>query len=131
MNRFYLQDVVEVAHIFFKLLKSFCNGRVIVQTKELKKRRKKSKTQKKNADKQKTSNNEIVRYIHLLFNSIALFRFLNYFNIIKLKGSSEDFWADLSPQIASLLSMDKIDLPEDEHPLPFDATLEVPMDEQK
>lgn len=50
---------------------------------------------------------------------------------MKLKGSSEDFWADLSPQISSLLSMDKLDLPEDEHPLPFDAALDVPLDEQK
>lgn len=41
-----MRDVVEAAHVFFKLMEKFCNGSVVVQDKN-KNSRKKSKSTKK------------------------------------------------------------------------------------
>ena len=41
-----MRDVVETAHIFFKLMERFCNGSVVVQDKQ-KMRKKKNRTTKK------------------------------------------------------------------------------------
>lgn len=42
----YMRDVVETAHIFFKLMERFCNGSVVVQDKQ-KSRKKNKRTTKK------------------------------------------------------------------------------------
>lgn len=42
----YMRDVVETAHIFFKLMERFCNGSVVVQDKQ-KSRKKNNRTTKK------------------------------------------------------------------------------------
>lgn len=44
VHRVYLRDVVEMVHIFFKMMEKFCNGRVVVQNKR--RTQKKSKTKK-------------------------------------------------------------------------------------
>lgn len=41
--RSYLRDVVEIAHIFYKIMEKFCNGRVLVQKKGHSRRNIKSK----------------------------------------------------------------------------------------
>lgn len=50
----YMRDVVEAAHVFFKLMEKFCNGSVVVQDKN-KKSRKKSKSTKKTSKKSRQS----------------------------------------------------------------------------
>lgn len=54
--RAYLGDVVEMVHIFFKMMEKFCNGRVVVQDKR--RARKKPKGKSKKAPSQKKSAEE-------------------------------------------------------------------------
>lgn len=43
----------------------------------------------------------------------------------------EDTWASIASQISSVLSKESPSLPEEEHPIPFDAASDKPMEEQK
>lgn len=50
---------------------------------------------------------------------------------INFKQKLEDTWASIASQISSILSMESPSLPEEEHPLPFDAASDKPMEQQK
>lgn len=58
--RVYMRDVVETAHIFFKLMERFCKGSVVVQDKQ-KSRKKTKRTTKKpsNRDAQTTNDEQV------------------------------------------------------------------------
>lgn len=43
----------------------------------------------------------------------------------------EDEWAAVALQISAVLSVDTFSLPEEDHPLPFDAASDKPLDDQK
>lgn len=42
-HRTYMQDVVETAHIFFKLMEKFCDGTVVVQKRKVPRAKNKTK----------------------------------------------------------------------------------------
>lgn len=56
--RAYLRDVVEMVHIFYKMMEKFCNGRVVVQDKSKPRRKKKQTKGKSKGTKQKKSADE-------------------------------------------------------------------------
>lgn len=43
----------------------------------------------------------------------------------------EDTWASIASQISSVLSMESPSLPEEDHPIPFDAISDKSMADQK
>lgn len=43
----------------------------------------------------------------------------------------EDKWAAMASEISAALSMESPSLPEEDHPLPFDAASDKPLEEQK
>lgn len=62
LSRAYLRDVVEIAHIFYKIMEKFCKGRVVVQDKR--KGRKKGKSKAKKLPKKRTAEEENVSTEH-------------------------------------------------------------------
>lgn len=68
--RAYLRDVVETAHIFYKLMEKFCSGGIVVQDKR--KARKKGKGTKSTASKkqQKTKTTEEENVSFILYNIV-------------------------------------------------------------
>lgn len=55
--RAYLREVVEMTHIFFKIMEKFCSGRIVVQEKRKKRstnKKSKGKSTKKPAEKRQT-----------------------------------------------------------------------------
>lgn len=56
-NRLYMRDVVETAHIFFKLMERFCNGSVVVQDKQKSRKKNKRASKKPSKRNAQTSNN--------------------------------------------------------------------------
>lgn len=59
------------------------------------------------------------------------FRIYSYFHCRFQRTNSEDMWSKIAPQISAILSSNRISLPEEEHPMPFDAAIETPIEEQK
>lgn len=61
-SRSYLRDVVEIAHIFYKIMEKFCNGRVVVQHKRNPRQAGPSKNKRNRkeplAEEEKVSENE-------------------------------------------------------------------------
>lgn len=51
----YMRDVVETAHIFFKLMERFCNGNVVVEDKQKSRKKNNRGTKKRNAQTTTTS----------------------------------------------------------------------------
>lgn len=45
--------------------------------------------------------------------------------------NAEDKWAVIASEVAAVLSSESIELPEEDHPLPFDAASEKPLEDQK
>ncbi|XP_063704948.1 protein timeless homolog [Culicoides brevitarsis] len=99
----YLRDVLETAAFYFKMMEKFCSGRVVVQDRN-KKRRKKSKGGNKKQQQQQQREAE--------------------------ERNLEEIWDELSPSLAIVLA-NEISLPEEDHPIPFDATLEKSINDQK
>lgn len=63
--RAYLRDVVETAHIFFKIMERFCHGRVVVQNKGRARKKAKAKPKvSKKSSQTKTSDGENVSCFH-------------------------------------------------------------------
>lgn len=63
---------------------------------------------------------------------VMLSIFFNYFLFsFDFKEDLENLWASIGAQASSTLSADTLNVPEEEHPLPFDATSDKSMDEQK
>ncbi|XP_031631724.1 protein timeless homolog [Contarinia nasturtii] len=105
-SKTYMRDVVETTHIFFKLMEKFCNGSVVVQDKR--KARNKGNKKKKPTKSSSHGNEEG-----------------------EDEQTTEDKWAVIASEIAAVLSMESPTLPEEEHPLPFDAVSEKPLEDQK
>lgn len=64
--RAYLRDVVETAHIFFKIMERFCHGRVVVQNKGRARRKAKPKSKAPTKSSQtKTSDGENVSWLRI------------------------------------------------------------------
>lgn len=83
-------------------MEKFCNGRVVVQDRN-KKRRKKNKGGAKKTQKQIQE---------------------------EADRNLEEIWDEISPSLAIVLA-NEISLPEEDHPIPFDATLEKSINDQK
>lgn len=83
-------------------MEKFCSGRVVVQDRN-KKLRKKTKGGAKKSQQQRHEKTE--------------------------KGL-EEIWDEISPSLAIVL-VNEISLPEEDHPIPFDATLERSINDQK
>lgn len=45
--------------------------------------------------------------------------------------NAEDKWAVIAAEVAAVLSSESTTLPEEDHPLPFDAASEKPLEDQK
>lgn len=45
--------------------------------------------------------------------------------------NAENKWAVIASEVAAVLSSDSITLPEEDHPLPFDAVSEKSLEDQK
>lgn len=56
-RRAYLRDVIEMVHIFFKLMENFCKGGVVVQKKSTKKAKHSKKSSKNKAATSKPEEN--------------------------------------------------------------------------
>ncbi|XP_055324474.1 protein timeless homolog [Sitodiplosis mosellana] len=108
----YMRDVVETTHIFFKLMEKFCNGNVVVQDK------KKSRAKGKKAKKPQKSANQHGNTP-------------NNHDDDDNNEDAEDKWAVVASEVAAVLSSDSTTLPEEDHPLPFDAASEKPLEDQK
>lgn len=121
-NRAYLREVVEVCHIFYKIMEHFCKDGVVVQKKQQNRKRGRGKKSKGNStEKQPTQ--VCLQCLVNTFNSV--FKKNNLF-----QDELENTWATLAGQISEVL-VAELTLPEDQHPLPYDAVSDVPMDEQK
>ncbi|XP_023158675.1 protein timeless homolog [Ceratitis capitata] len=98
----YLRDVIETANIFIKMMEKFCKDTVLLQDKKrTKKRGQKSKANKKPEPKPQLTEEEL-----------------------------SNKWAEFAGEISEVLSKE-LQLPEEDQPLPFDATAEKSIDDQK
>lgn len=102
-TRAYLRDVVETAHMFFKMLEKYCQGTVRVQSKKRAKQ-KRNKNRQDNAGSRKDPE----------LNADEL----------------EELWLTMAGEVSTCLA-NQITLPEEDHPIPFDAASDVPIDDQK
>ncbi|XP_065094550.1 protein timeless homolog [Ochlerotatus camptorhynchus] len=100
-TRAYLRDVVETAHMFFKMLEKYCQGTVRVQSKKRAKP-KRNKKRQDNAASRKALDAE----------------------------SLEELWLTMAGEVSTCLA-NQITLPEEDHPIPFDGASDVPIDDQK
>lgn len=95
---------METAAFYFKLMEKFCDGRVVVQDKTKKRRGgggNKKKKQQQAPPKKQQTQEDL-----------------------------EAVWDSLSSSIAAVLA-GEISLPEEEHPIPFDAAADKSIDDQK
>lgn len=97
---------METAAFYFKLMEKFCDGRVVVQDRNKKRHKKKGKN-KKNLKQTSTTVQQQ-----------------------ETQEELERIWDEISPSLAIVLA-NEITLPEEDHPIPFDATLEKTIDDQK
>lgn len=98
----YLRDVIETANIFIKMMEKFCKDTVLLQEKKrTKKGGRKSKANKKPEPKPQLTEDEL-----------------------------SNKWAEIASELSELL-INELQLPEEDQPLPFDATSEKSIDDQK
>ncbi|XP_039970840.1 protein timeless homolog [Bactrocera tryoni] len=98
----YLRDVIETANIFIKMMEKFCKDTVLLQEKKrTKKGGRKSKANKKPEPKPQLTEEEL-----------------------------SNKWAEIAGEISETLT-NELQLPEEDQPLPFDATSEKSIDDQK
>ncbi|XP_062536634.1 protein timeless homolog isoform X2 [Armigeres subalbatus] len=102
-TRAYLRDVVETAHMFFKMLEKYCQGTVRVQSKKRAKP-KRNKNRQNNAASRKDPE-------------------------LDAEGL-EELWLTMAGEVSTCLA-NQITLPEEDHPIPFDAASDVSIDDQK
>lgn len=106
-TRAYLRDVIETAHMFFKMLEKYCQGTgggVRVQSKK----RAKPKRNKGTSARQSTASQQPEMDLESL----------------------EELWLTMAGEVSTCLA-NQITLPEEDHPIPFDAASDVPIDDQK
>uniref|UniRef100_A0A0K8V7G8 Protein timeless n=1 Tax=Bactrocera latifrons TaxID=174628 RepID=A0A0K8V7G8_BACLA len=98
----YLRDVIETANIFIKMMEKFCKDTVLLQEKKrTKKGGRKSEANKKPEPKPQLTEEEL-----------------------------SNKWAEIAGEIGETLT-NELQLPEEDQPLPFDATSEKSIDDQK
>lgn len=102
-TRAYLRDVVETAHIFFKMLEKYCQGTVRVQSK---------KRAKPKRNKNRQDNTASRKDPELDAESL------------------EELWLTMAGEVSTCLA-NQITIPEEDHPIPFDGASDVPIDDQK
>ncbi|XP_055524014.1 protein timeless homolog isoform X2 [Wyeomyia smithii] len=100
-TRAYLYDVIETAHLFLKMLEKYCQGTVRVQSKQ---RFKQRRNKTNTAVKQKEHEPDA--------------------------EALEEMWLTMAGQISTCL-VNQITLPEEDHPIPFDAASDISIDDQK
>lgn len=93
---------METAAFYFKLMEKFCDGRIVVQDK--KKRRGGGRKRKPPTKKKQKEDAE--QDLHAI-------------------------WDTLSPSVAAVLGNGEFSVPEQDHPIPFDATADKAIDDQK
>ncbi|XP_058811331.1 protein timeless homolog [Topomyia yanbarensis] len=98
-TRAYLRDVIETAHMFFKMLEKYCQGTVRVQSKKRAK-------PKRNKAPGKAKEPELTM------------------------EDLDELWLTMAGEVSTCLA-NQITLPEEDHPIPFDAALDTPIDDQK
>lgn len=76
-HRAYLRDVIEMVHIFFKLMENFCKGGVVVQKKSTKRAKRSKKSSKNKAATSKPEENLVST---ILKNHITTWNKLFYVN---------------------------------------------------
>uniref|UniRef100_A0A8D8HE95 Protein timeless homolog n=1 Tax=Culex pipiens TaxID=7175 RepID=A0A8D8HE95_CULPI len=104
-TRAYLRDVIETAHMFFKMLEKYCQGTGGVRV-QSKKRAKPKRNN--NKDKQGKASQQPEMDLESL----------------------EGLWLTMAGEVSTCLA-NQITLPEEDHPIPFDAASDVPIDDQK
>ncbi|XP_055616681.1 protein timeless homolog [Toxorhynchites rutilus septentrionalis] len=102
----YLRDVIETSHMFFKMLEKYCQGSVRVQSK------KRAKT-KRNKSATASGRNKATQQDPALDAETL-----------------EELWLTIAGQVSICLA-NQITLPEEDHPIPFDAASDIPIDDQK
>lgn len=106
-TRAYLRDVIETAHMFFKMLEKYCQGTGGGGVRVQSKKRAKPKRNKDSASRQgKASQLEMDL------------------------ESLEELWLTMAGEVSTCLA-NQITLPEEDHPIPFDGASDVPIDDQK
>lgn len=146
-HRAYLADVVEVCHIFCKIMEHFCKGGVLVQRKQTKRRT--GKKHKPSTKKPPTTTTQQplteVRISHMCFGFSTACLCAIILTAHPHTGQEElhNRWASSAGQISAILadgnaSGDANDaphssprLPDHERPVPYDAVAEQPIDDQK
>ncbi|XP_039444112.1 protein timeless homolog [Culex pipiens pallens] len=101
-TRAYLRDVIETAHMFFKMLEKYCQGTGGVRVQSKKRAKPKRNNNKDKASQQPEMDLE----------------------------SLEGLWLTMAGEVSTCLA-NQITLPEEDHPIPFDAASDVPIDDQK
>ncbi|XP_055604879.1 protein timeless homolog [Uranotaenia lowii] len=105
-TRAYLRDVIETAHMFFKMLEKYCQGTVRVQSKK----RAKPKRGRSGGAKQKGNNSTETKDLD--------------------PERLEEQWLTMAGEVSTCLA-NQITLPEEDQPSPFDGASDTPIDDQK
>ncbi|EDW59287.1 protein timeless homolog isoform X1 [Drosophila virilis] len=107
-TKVFLRDVVETANVFIKMMERFCQDAVVVQDKR------RAGGGKRNAGNSKKKQQQASKSKHSQPTEEEL--------------SSK--WAEMASEVSLLLATD-LQLPKEQHPLPFDATLEKSIEDQR
>ena len=97
-----LRDTIDTTNVYFKMMENFCKGKVVVQTKKKNVKRKIGKTVPKPVQRSKEEQQE----------------------------EREGQWDTIVSSI-SIVLVNSINIPEEEHPIPFDAASDKAIDDQK
>lgn len=97
-----LRDSIDTTNVYFKMMENFCKGKIVVQTKKRNVKRKKGKSAPKPVQRSKEELQE------------------------ELEGQWDTIVSSLSIVLAN-----SINIPEEEHPIPFDAASDKAIDDQK
>ncbi|XP_001998905.3 protein timeless homolog [Drosophila mojavensis] len=106
-TKVFLRDVVDTANVFIKMMERFCQDAVVVQDKrrgaagKRKKKKKQQASNKPSKSSQQPTEEELATK-----------------------------WAEMASEVSLLLATE-LQLPEEQQPLPFDATLEKSIDDQR
>lgn len=107
-HRSYLRDVIDTANIYLKMMQKFCQGKVVVQKKKKSAHSRSNKPKPKQSFK-KPSHNKSPE---------------------ERQEELENNWDDIVNSLSVVLG-NEINVPEEERPIPFDATSDTEIDDQK
>lgn len=108
-----------------KMMEKFCQGSIVVQTKV---RNPKQKHTKKVKPKKLSKEEASVSFRNMQKKK---FFFLSTWNFHQMQAKLENEWDTRVSANLSVVLANEINLPEEEHPVPFDAASEKPIDDQK